>query len=131
MRRMAPELLIALVFGAFTGMVKAAAEGGPALSRKARDASEEAVWAMLEVRIVTRARRAVLEERCCSVRWRVPCTTSSKEREKEAGGTPPGAPRQGALRSLHPRLTGSGRRCDRVLDPRVRMSEGVLRWRMC
>ena len=49
MRRMAPELLIALVFGAFTGMVKAAAEGGPALSRKARDASEEAVWAMLEL----------------------------------------------------------------------------------
>jgi AcrR family transcriptional regulator len=48
-RRMAPELLISLVFGAFTGMVKAASEGGPALSRKARDASEAAVWAMLAV----------------------------------------------------------------------------------
>jgi AcrR family transcriptional regulator len=47
-RKMPPELLIALVFGAFTGMVKAAEDGGATLTRRARDISESAVWAMLE-----------------------------------------------------------------------------------
>jgi AcrR family transcriptional regulator len=42
-----PEMLIALVFGAFTGLVKAAGERGLTYNRRDVLASEECAWAML------------------------------------------------------------------------------------
>jgi AcrR family transcriptional regulator len=48
MRRAKPEMLTALVLGAFTGLVKAAGEGGLAYNRKEAEASEACAWAMLQ-----------------------------------------------------------------------------------
>ena len=42
-----PEVLIALVLGAFTGLFKSATEHGLPLTRATLEASEEAVWALL------------------------------------------------------------------------------------
>jgi AcrR family transcriptional regulator len=42
-----PEMLIALVLGAFTGLVKAAGERGLRYSKKDVEASEECAWSML------------------------------------------------------------------------------------
>lgn len=46
-RRARPEMLIALVFGAFTGLVKAAGEDGLTYRKKDVATSEECAWAML------------------------------------------------------------------------------------
>jgi AcrR family transcriptional regulator len=48
MRKAKPEMLTALVLGAFTGLVKAAGDGGLTYSRKEAEASEACVWAMLQ-----------------------------------------------------------------------------------
>jgi len=46
-RKAKPEMLIALALGAFTGLVKAAGEGGLTYSKKDVHTSEECAWAML------------------------------------------------------------------------------------
>lgn len=48
MRRAKPEMLTALVLGAFTGLVKASGERGLAYNRKDAEASEACAWAMLQ-----------------------------------------------------------------------------------
>jgi AcrR family transcriptional regulator len=46
-RKGQPEVLMALVLGAFTGLVKSATEHNRPLTRATLDASEDAVWALL------------------------------------------------------------------------------------
>jgi AcrR family transcriptional regulator len=46
-RKGSPEVLMALVLGAFTGLVKSAIEHGRPLNRTTLETSEDAVWALL------------------------------------------------------------------------------------
>jgi TetR/AcrR family transcriptional regulator, repressor of fatR-cypB operon len=46
-RRVDADMLIAMVFGAFTGLVKSAGDRGVAASKKAIEDTEACVWAML------------------------------------------------------------------------------------
>ena len=46
-RKAKPEMLIALVFGAFTGLVKSAGEGGLTYNKKDVAITEECAWSML------------------------------------------------------------------------------------
>jgi len=46
-RKGSPEVLMALVLGAFTGLVKSATEHGRVLNRTTLETSDDAVWALL------------------------------------------------------------------------------------